>query len=128
MEFRDHKAALMGLRWLNAHEVTKSELLEGLTDEEKKLVDVEGLTRRRLCVEFAIENANVVKRRRELTKGMRESSKRKLEEAESNETQQDDNKKAKTVNSTDGNSSKSGVDENIKRLIGFKRKRKQGKK
>lgn len=128
VEFRDHKAALMGLRWLNAHEVTKSELLEGLTDEEKKLVDVEGLTRRRLCVEFAIENANVVKRRRELTKGMRESSKRKLEEAESNETQQDDNKKAKTVNSTDGNSSKSGVDENIKRLIGFKRKRKQGKK
>lgn len=35
IEFRDHKTALMGLRWLNAHEVTIPEVLEGMTDEEK---------------------------------------------------------------------------------------------
>lgn len=127
VEFRDHKAALMGLRWLNAHEVTKPELLEGLDDEEKKAVDTEGLTRRRLCVEFAIENANVVKRRRDATKNMRESSKRKLEEAGDEKTEQENQKKAKT-DSNAKKPSKSGVDDNIKRLIGFKRKRKQARK
>lgn len=38
IEYRDHKTALMGLRWLNAHEVTPEEAVEGLTDEEKKNV------------------------------------------------------------------------------------------
>ncbi|CUS24413.1 LAQU0S16e01156g1_1 [Lachancea quebecensis] len=127
VEFRDHKAALMGLRWLNAHEVTKSELLEGLDDEEKKAVDTEGLTRRRLCVEFAIENANVVKRRRDATKNMRESNKRKLEEEGDEKTQQENQKKAKT-DSTTKKPSKSGVDDDTKRLIGYKRKRKQARK
>lgn len=65
IEFRDHKCALMGLRWLNAHEVVASEILEGLTDEEKKLASMEGISKRRLIVEFAVENAQVVKRRRD---------------------------------------------------------------
>lgn len=65
VEFRDHKCALMGLRWLNAHEVTIPEILEGLTDEEKKLAELEGLNKRKLIVEFAVENAQVVKRRRD---------------------------------------------------------------
>ena len=65
LEFRDHKAALMGLRWLNAHEVSMQEVLEGTTEEEKRHIDMTDSKRRRLVVEFAIENAQVVKRRRD---------------------------------------------------------------
>lgn len=65
IEFRDHKCALMGLRWLNAHEVTIPEIIEGLSEEEQKLAKLEGLSKRQLIVEFAIENAQVVKRRRD---------------------------------------------------------------
>ena len=64
IEFRDHKAALMGLRWLNAHEVSIPEILEGLSDEQKKMAELEGLSKRRLIVEFAIENAQVVKKKK----------------------------------------------------------------
>ncbi|SCU88259.1 LAFA_0E11628g1_1 [Lachancea sp. 'fantastica'] len=136
VEFRDHKAALMGLRWLNAHEVKRAELLEGLTDEEKKEVDVEGLSRRRLCVEFAIENANVVKRRKEAQQGGRESAKRKREQPATEDAKENDAPRTKSRKTDDkksekktkSQSDKSGVDENIKRLIGFKRKRKQSRK
>lgn len=65
LEYRDHKTALMGLRWLNAHQVTIEEITEGLTESEKKLAELEGLSKRRLIVEFAVENAQVVKRRRD---------------------------------------------------------------
>ncbi|SCU85113.1 LADA_0D05776g1_1 [Lachancea dasiensis] len=134
VEFRDHKAALMGLRWLNAHEVTRTEVLEGLDEEEKKAVDVEGLNRRRLCVEFAIENANVVKRRREATKSGKEASKRKLETKTAEAVDDGGVRKKSRKNDTQssskegGASGKSGVDDKIKRLIGIKRKRKQGRK
>lgn len=77
VEFRDHKTALMGLRWLNAHEVTPQEILEGLNEEEQNLLSPDNLKKRRLVVEFAIENANVMKRRREKVKQVRESVKRK---------------------------------------------------
>lgn len=64
LEFRDHKNALMALRWLNAHEVTKAEIVNGLTEDQRKMAEREKTTgRRRLVVEFAIENASVVKRR-----------------------------------------------------------------
>lgn len=66
LEFRDHKAALMGLRWLNAHAVSTEETLEGATEEEKKNADMSDYKKRRLVVEFAIENAQVVKRRRDM--------------------------------------------------------------
>ncbi|KAI1267266.1 hypothetical protein F5Y18DRAFT_379701 [Xylariaceae sp. FL1019] len=49
IEYTSHRCALMGLRWLNGHAVK--------TDEGKTL---------RLIVEFAIENAQVVARRRDL--------------------------------------------------------------
>lgn len=66
LEFRDHKNALMALRWLNAHEVTKAEVVNGLTEEQRKMAEREKTTgKRRLVVEFAIENASVVKRRYE---------------------------------------------------------------
>ncbi|GMF08200.1 unnamed protein product [Ambrosiozyma monospora] len=64
LEFKDHRHALMGLRWLNTHEVTIPEILEGLDEEQAKLAKAEGgVAKRRLIVEFAIENAQVVKRR-----------------------------------------------------------------
>ncbi len=66
VEFRDHKAALMGLRWLNCHEVTPEEIKVELTEEEiKQLPPIEAAKRRRLIVEFAIENSQVVKTQRE---------------------------------------------------------------
>lgn len=65
IEFRDHKAALMGLRWLNAHEVTIQEITEGMSDEQKKVASLEGLNKRQLIAEFAIENAQVVRRRQD---------------------------------------------------------------
>lgn len=80
VEYKDHKHALMGLRWLNAHLVTNEEIFDGLTDQERKQIKLDENKGRRLVVEFAIENANVVKRRREQIKNARESSKRKHEE------------------------------------------------
>ncbi|GMM32344.1 mRNA-binding ribosome biosynthesis protein [Martiniozyma asiatica (nom. inval.)] len=71
LEYRDHKHALMALRWLNAHEVTIPEIVNGLTDEQKKRAENEKLiNKKRLVVEFAIENAQVLKRRLEqMSKG-----------------------------------------------------------
>ncbi|KAG5358498.1 Nucleolar protein 4 [Yarrowia sp. B02] len=65
LEFRDHKAALMALRWLNAHEVSTEEVLDGYEEKERRHVDLAGSSRRHLVAEFAIENAQVVKRRKE---------------------------------------------------------------
>ena len=61
IEYNTHANALKGLRWLNARVVG-----------ERK-VDGEGDRKRRLLVEFAIENAQVVKRR----KDREEASRRK---------------------------------------------------
>jgi nucleolar protein 4 len=60
IEYYTHRSALMGLRWLNAHEVKAPASKDGKpakveADDKKK----------RLVVEFALENVNVVKRRQE---------------------------------------------------------------
>lgn len=74
LELRNHKAALMALRWLNAHAVTKEEIAASAQEAEPDKV-------RRLVVEFAIENAQVVKRQRERQYRAKEKSlKRKAEE------------------------------------------------
>lgn len=74
LELRNHKAALMALRWLNAHAVTKEEIAEGSKEAEPDKV-------RRLVVEFAVENAQVVKRQRERQYRAKEKGlKRKAEE------------------------------------------------
>lgn len=92
LEFRDHKAALMGLRWLNAHEVSMQEILEGVSEEEKKHLDFGDSKKRRLVVEFAIENAQVVKRRREnVMKSRAVDKKRKHDDSEEGDKQNDDN-------------------------------------
>lgn len=149
IEFRDHKSALMGLRWLNAHEVTPQEILEGLSEEEKKLVSLDGLTKRKLIVEFAIENAQVVKRRKE-KEFMARQNKRKREgdDAEEDEEEQSQrknkkrkgpsrkgnmNKGAKSKDEKDSkvktgekeSDKKSGLSDNVKNIIGRKRRSKK---
>lgn len=152
LEFRDHKAALMGLRWLNAHEVSVGEILEGLTDEEKKTVQIDANKKRKLIVEFAIEHANVVKRRREKLFQAKKNGvegKRKREDGETSEERSEDprdkrqkrDKKGRKPNKKGSmnkgpkldkkpeaqNNNKSGLDDDTKKLIGLKRKRRQHK-
>ena len=57
VEYSSHRWALMGLRWLNGHLVKRS-----IAAKEPKSQDVPDRPRR-LIVEFAIENAQVVARR-----------------------------------------------------------------
>jgi nucleolar protein 4 len=58
IEYHTHRSALMGLRWLNGREVD----LKSLPSAGKR--DASAADRkRRLIVEFALENVNVVKRR-----------------------------------------------------------------
>jgi nucleolar protein 4 len=63
IEYYNHRHALMGLRWLNGHAL-ESRSADG-TNEKKK----------RLIAEFAIENAQVVKRRNEYQERMRNAGK-----------------------------------------------------
>lgn len=56
IEYTSHRWALMGLRWLNGHAVKGQPSVTKDSTEEKH---------KRLIVEFAIENAQVVKRRQE---------------------------------------------------------------
>jgi len=60
VEYWGHRSALMGLRWLNGHLVKRPK------GEDAKGKDLDGDGRdKRLIVEFAIENAQVVQRRDE---------------------------------------------------------------
>ncbi|KFY12757.1 hypothetical protein V492_03676 [Pseudogymnoascus sp. VKM F-4246] len=68
IEYASHRWALMGLRWLNGH------ALEG-----------NGGKKQRLIVEFAIENAQVVERRKEREEKARVRSKEVLEAREKGE-------------------------------------------
>lgn len=65
LEFRNHKCALMALRWLNGHAVTKQEISVGLDEDALKDSKADLDAKRRLVVEFAIEHAQVIKRRKE---------------------------------------------------------------
>lgn len=155
LEFRDHKAALMGLRWLNAHQVSDEEIVEGMTDEEKKHASLENASKRRLIVEFAIENAKVVKRRKD-QKMIARHGKRSRDDGDVAEDGDEDkqdkkkrrkgphrkgnmNKGAKTKGANEKNGSengeskaaspgsKSAVSESIKHVIARKRKIRRGK-
>lgn len=124
IEYRDHKAALMGLRWLNAHEVTKEETLHGLSEEETKLKvqEHDDIKRRRLVVEFAIEHAAITKRRKENVMRARAiAQKRKAEEDEEGEAEEDKNTSKESKQEEDKNSK-------IQHIIGKKRKMRKLKK
>ncbi|CAZ85527.1 unnamed protein product [Tuber melanosporum] len=65
IEYSSHRWALMGIRWLNGHEGKGKGTVPPPAIEEKK----------KLIVEFAIENAQVVARRKEKEEKARERSK-----------------------------------------------------
>lgn len=75
VEYYTHRSALMGLRWLNGHsvgyQVKDAPAKGGKADAREALQD----RKKRLIVEFAIENAQVMHRRQELEKKARERSK-----------------------------------------------------
>ncbi|KAL6925557.1 hypothetical protein ACO0SA_000155 [Hanseniaspora valbyensis] len=123
LEFKDHKSALMGLRWLNAHEVTKEEILDTLTIEEAENVTLDKFEGRRLVVEFAIENANVVKKRQEGVERARESiyKKQKIDETKKQEEEKLKEEYEKKHN-------KSGLSDDTKRIIAQKRRSRKGNK
>lgn len=146
VEFRDHKAALMGLRWLNAHEVTAEEITEGMTEEEIKRTSIDSTNRRKLIAEFAIENAQVVKRRKE-KEFLARNNKRKRSEVDDDEEESEQpgrkdkkrkgpsrkgnmNKGAKTDKKKDEKKaeSNSGVSDSVKGIIARKRRDRKGKK
>jgi nucleolar protein 4 len=63
IEYFTHRHALMGLRWLNCHTMAVPPSAQDPDDKDKK---------KSLVVEFAIENAAVVKRRNEMQAKSRE--------------------------------------------------------
>ncbi|KAK6530186.1 RNA recognition motif-containing protein [Orbilia ellipsospora] len=66
IEYIGHRWALMGLRWLNGREVAHLPADEAKDGEKKELLEVSADDKkRRLIVEFALENVQVVQRRRE---------------------------------------------------------------
>lgn len=71
IEYYTHRNALMGLRWLNGHAIGYQ-----VTENKKQVTkeDVED-RKKRLIVEFAIENAQVVMRRKEKEEKARSRSK-----------------------------------------------------
>ena len=70
IEYSSHRWALMGLRWLNGHSVDPTRIAK----EATAVAAVGGRTKR-LIVEFAIENAQVVSRRGEREEKARQRSK-----------------------------------------------------
>jgi len=60
IEYHTHRTALMGLRWLNGREIDSKEL----ENVQRKSTDTDD-RKRRLIVEFALENVNVVNRRQD---------------------------------------------------------------
>ncbi|KAK4543720.1 hypothetical protein LTR36_005365 [Oleoguttula mirabilis] len=75
IEYYTHRSALMGLRWLNGHAVGY-QVKEAIKGKGKQLSREEVQERKkRLIVEFAIENAQVVLRRNDREHKARERSK-----------------------------------------------------
>jgi nucleolar protein 4 len=79
IEYWSHRHALIGLRWLNGHEVpgTPPKDEEGAAARRRTS---ESDKKKRLIVEFAIENAKVVNRRKENEARSREIGEKKKEE------------------------------------------------
>ncbi|RDW59359.1 mRNA-binding ribosome biosynthesis protein NOP4 [Aspergillus mulundensis] len=72
IEYYTHRHALMGLRWLNGHAINPPKnVSEELKDRKKRLI-----------VEFAIENAQVVKRRSEQQERVRNFKKKDQKDSE----------------------------------------------
>ncbi|KAL4879788.1 hypothetical protein BJY04DRAFT_192955 [Aspergillus karnatakaensis] len=83
IEYYTHRHALMGLRWLNGHAIAPpKDVSEDLKDRKKRLI-----------VEFAIENAQVVKRRSELQERVRNFKKKDEDQKDEKAAPKGDSKK-----------------------------------
>ncbi|KAK9433423.1 hypothetical protein V1505DRAFT_362612 [Lipomyces doorenjongii] len=135
IEYSSHRLALMGLRWLNAREIGPKDLVQlqqefaiadpvvvGTQDEENSKAKIvkkgeaiknsEDFRKRRLVVEFAIENIEVVKRRQAREVKARNNTAKK-EGEEQNEIKGELEKPAVIFNKTSRNA-KSGAKSNGK--------------
>lgn len=79
IEYTSHRWALMGLRWLNGHALERT---SWGTSEESTSGEAVRERSKRFIVEFAIENAQVIGRRREREAKARERSKVVTEQRE----------------------------------------------
>ena len=79
IEYTSHRWALMGLRWMNGHAVGHTPSSENGKNASKEAVREKT---KRLIVEFAIENAQVVARRRDREAKARERSRFVIEKRE----------------------------------------------
>jgi nucleolar protein 4 len=73
IEYYTHRNALMALRWLNGHAVDYKIKSGDAPKSKKKAQEMQEDKRKRLIVEFAIENANVVSRRSDREEKSREN-------------------------------------------------------
>ncbi|KAF1943025.1 hypothetical protein EJ02DRAFT_453744 [Clathrospora elynae] len=115
IEYYTHRNALMGLRWLNGHAVDYK--IKGETPKSKKMAK-EALEdkRKRLIVEFAIENANVVNRRSDREEKSREPPKPKVD----GETDAEDGKQGQK-RKRDVSGTASGASQKDKGRVGGKK-------
>ncbi|KAE8144682.1 hypothetical protein BDV25DRAFT_166254 [Aspergillus avenaceus] len=126
VEYFTHRHALMGLRWLNGHAV------EAPTTGSEDIKD----KKKRLIVEFAIENANVIKRRKEQQERVRNSKKenqQKENAAKKDEPRDKAVDKGKKRKHSDTISDKGDADEQNKvakrnRIIAKKRQQRRTRK
>ncbi|KAF7713058.1 Uncharacterized protein PECH_008497 [Penicillium ucsense] len=82
IEYFTHRHALMGLRWLNGHAID----IPANNDEEDKD------RKKRLIVEFAIENVQIIKRRKELEEKKRLDKEKAEQEKEATAKEEADSK------------------------------------
>ncbi|OQE91829.1 hypothetical protein PENNAL_c0008G00955 [Penicillium nalgiovense] len=106
IEFFTHRHALMSLRWLNCHSMAVPPSAQDPEDRDKKS----------LVVEFAIENAQVVKRRNELQAKSREPKPKRSDDAEGDGDRSQKRKRSDTRGGKgkDGRDAKRGKTENGK--------------
>ncbi|KAJ5483582.1 hypothetical protein N7530_002828 [Penicillium desertorum] len=107
IEFFTHRHALMSLRWLNCHSMAVPPSAQDPEDRDKK---------KSLVVEFAIENAQVVKRRNELQAKSREPKPKRSDDAEGEGDRGQKRKRSDTRGGKgkDGRDAKRGKTENGK--------------
>lgn len=87
VEYWGHRSALMGLRWLNGHLLKKPKDVKISEDAEER--------GKRLIVEFAIENAQVVQRRGERERRVKDRREKEKVNASNEEEKNDIGKKRK---------------------------------
>ncbi|KAB2573713.1 Nucleolar protein 4 [Lasiodiplodia theobromae] len=108
IEYYTHRHALMGLRWLNCHAIDYQALE---TTQKSKKVSPEDVKdrKKRLIVEFAIENAQVVQRRKEMEAKMREKTLKKAAEDGSDSEDNDEEEKTPKKGRKGGKGQKNGA-------------------